>query len=127
MIEIVPRSGPPEALSCPAFVCDACRKQVVGKGNITWMLKTIRGEGEVRQQSPVYVAHKGACDRALEVWLRKQYSDGWIHMWEELSVFLKQLAHNAVNDFADDKKGEYHQLVIKHPSIDPHQAVPDIP
>lgn len=125
MIEIVPRSGPPEALSCPAFVCDTCRKQVVDKGNIVWMLKVIHGDDETRRQSPLYVAHKGRCDQALDLWLKGEYGDGWIPMWEELGVFLKQLTHNAVNDFADDKKGEYHRLVIKQPGTDPHDTVPD--
>ena len=124
MIEIVPRSGPPEALSCPAIVCDTCRRQVVGKGNIIWMFKVVHSDEEVRQQSPTYAAHKGACDRALEKWLKQQYGDGWILMWEELGTFLRQLLHNAENDFADDTKGEYHQLLVKQPKNDPHTEIP---
>ena len=127
MIEIVPRSGPPEAMNCPAVVCDTCRKQVVDKGNIVWAYKSVYGTDEVRQQSPIYAAHKGACDRALDLWLKKQYGEGWLILWEELGTFMRQLAHNAVNDFADDKKGEYHRLIIKQPATDPHDAVPDIP
>lgn len=127
MIEVVPRSGPPEALSCPAIVCDACRRQVVGKGNIVWALKVVHSDTEVRQQSPLYAAHKGACDRALDAWLKGQYGPGWILMWEELGVYLRQLLHNAENDFADDAKGEYHQLIIKQPKNDPHSKIPDGP
>ena len=38
-----------------------------------------------------------------------------------------QLLHNAENDFADDAKGEYHQLIIKQPKNDPHSKIPDGP
>lgn len=129
MIEYVPRSGPPEAMNCPAVVCDTCRKQVVGSGNIVWAYKVVHDTDEVRQQSPLYAAHKGRCDQALDAWLKKQYSiaDHWILLWEELDAFMEQLAHNAMNAFADDEEGEYHQLVIKQPRNDPHTEIPAIP
>ncbi|MFC8065463.1 hypothetical protein [Streptomyces sp. NPDC057293] len=126
MIEYVPRSGPPEAMNCPAVVCDTCRKQVVGSGNIVWAYKVIHGDDEVRQQSPLYAAHKGRCDQALDTWLKKQYGSGWLILWEELDTFARQFQHNTANAFADDSAGEYHQLVIKQPNNDPHSKIPQI-
>ncbi|MBX9425461.1 hypothetical protein [Streptomyces lateritius] len=125
MIEVVPRSGPPEAMNCPAVICDACRRQVVGKGNIIWAIKVVRSDEETRQQSPVYAAHKGACDRGLEAWLKKQYGPGWITLWEEMGTYLRQLLHNAEHSFEEDAEGEYHRLVIKQPGNDPHIEIPD--
>jgi hypothetical protein len=127
MIEVVPYSGPPEAMNCPAIICDACRRQVVGKGNIVWAYKVVHNDDELRQQSPVFAAHKGSCDRGLDLWLKKQYGSGWIIMWEELGTYLRQLAYNAEHAFEDDKNGEYHQLIIKQPANDPHTEIPDPP
>ncbi|MFE2850609.1 hypothetical protein ACFXJO_05675 [Streptomyces lavendulae] len=127
MIEYVPRSGPPEAMHCPTIICDTCRTQVHGAGNIVWMVKSYLADGP-RQQSPLYAAHKGPCDRALEAWLKTQYPEGdWLLNWEELGDFLRQLAHNAEHAFADDTKGEYHQLIIKQPRNDPHEQIPEAP
>jgi hypothetical protein len=126
MIEIVPYSGKPEALNCPAFVCDTCRKQIVGKGNVVWCIRA-GDEGELRQQSPLFAAHKGRCDRALELWLSGQYPlrDHWINLWEETDVFLKQLGNNADRSFDDDPNGEYHELIIRMPE-DPHDEIPQM-
>lgn len=117
MIEYVARSGPPEAMNCPAFICDTCRKQVVGQGIVTWAT-TIGQDGEPgpHRQTPIYVAHKGRCGRALEVWIEQQYpfADGWIDLWDDLEDFVRQLAHNLANAFAADPEGKYHrhQLVL---------------
>lgn len=110
MIEYVARSGPPEAMNCPAFVCDGCRKQVVGPGIVTWA-STIGSDGSgTHRQSPLYAAHKGECGRKVEALLKVSYphEDGWIDLWDDIADFLNQLAHNAVNAFADDPDGEYH-------------------
>ena len=50
MIEIIARNGPPEAMLCPAFVCDACRKQVVGAGNVVYMRRIV---GDRRCRPPI--------------------------------------------------------------------------
>ncbi|MEV5516952.1 hypothetical protein AB0L50_29265 [Streptomyces flaveolus] len=111
MIEYVARSGPSEAMNCPAFICDACRQQVVGAGIVTWA--TTIGDGRIRthNQSPLYVAHKGECGRKVGAMLHAGYpsSDGWMDLWDDIGDFLKQLTHNATNAFADDADGEYHQ------------------
>ncbi|MER7953874.1 hypothetical protein [Streptomyces sp. NPDC096030] len=124
MIEFVPRNGSPEAINCPAFVCDACRKQIAGEGNIVWALKVRDSETETAEQSPLYAAHKGACDQALEAWLMSQYDSQWVPLWEEIGTFLKQLVHNTGRDFSQDSKGQYQQLVIRHPASNPHSQVP---
>ncbi len=122
MIEYVARSGPPEALNCPAFICDTCRKQVFGQGIVTWST-TIGHDGEPspHRQTPIYVAHKGRCGRALEVWLEANYprADGWIDLWDDLADFTRQLAHNLANAFADDLEGRYHQHRLVHPKETP--------
>lgn len=126
MIEYVPYSGEPQAMNCPAFVCDTCRKQVVGDGNVIWCVKVIEKDGQ-RQQSPLFVSHKGRCDQALDKWLGSQYplDEDWINLWEEISVFRSQLGNNADRSFADDPNGDYHELILRMPP-DPHSEQPKI-
>ncbi|MFC8131576.1 hypothetical protein [Streptomyces sp. NPDC057302] len=111
MIEYVARSGPPEAMNCPAFICDACRQQVVSAGIVTWATTIGDGRSRTHSQSPLYVAHKGECGRKVEAMLHASYpaSDGWMDLWDDIGDFLKQLTHNATSAFADDADGEYHQ------------------
>lgn len=113
MIEMVSRSGPPEALLCPAFICDTCRQQVVNSGNVVYALRL----EPRRESSPLFVAHKGVCDRALESRLAERYplDEGWTELWEELGVFVKQLAHNSTNPFTDDTEGTYRANTVVHP------------
>ncbi|MGQ4355259.1 hypothetical protein [Streptomyces drozdowiczii] len=120
MIEYVARSGPPEAMNCPAFICDACRKQVVGEGIVTWCSTIGRDNGGTHRQSPIFTAHKGTCGRKLEAMLEAAYppGDGWIDYWDDLADFLKQLANNHTEAFADDHEGEYH----KHDVVLPKAA-----
>ncbi|NGO43786.1 hypothetical protein [Streptomyces ureilyticus] len=117
MIEYVARSGPPEAMNCPAFVCDICRKQVVSEGIVTWATTIGRdGDPGPHRQTPVYVAHKGRCGRALEVWIERTYplDDGWADLWDDLGDFVRQLAYNLTHAFEDDAEGTYHphRLVV---------------
>lgn len=127
MIEFVPYSGEPQALNCPAVICDTCRQQIVGEGRVVWCVKAV-SKGEQRQQSPLFASHKGRCHHALDRWLEEQYPlDGnWINLSEEVDSFLKQLGHNAARSFADDQQGEYHQVIVKMPT-DPHQGLPTLP
>lgn len=127
MIEIVPRNGPPEALTCPAVVCDVCRRQITDSGNILWAHKVVGDSGEPPAQSPMYAAHKGNCDMAMEKWLKVQYGQGWITLWEEADTFLQQLVHNFTRAFGEDTRGDYQRLIIQHPKSDPHREIPDLP
>lgn len=108
LIEYIGRSGPPEAMNCPALICDTCRKQVVGSGNVIW--GSTAGSDGPRRSTPLYVAHKGRCDHAFEKWFAEAYplADGWMPLWEEAAVFMRQLAYNLTNAFADDTEGTYH-------------------
>ena len=112
MIEYVARSGPPEAMECPAFICDRCREQVVGSGNVLWWSTT----RDRWRSSPIFVAHKG-CTSALEQRLETTYprDEGWIRRFDEVKRFLPQLTHNATNAFADDPEGAYHPHQLKLP------------
>jgi hypothetical protein len=109
LIEYVARSGPPEAMNCPAFICDGCRKQVTGAGIVTWST-TIGHDDGVHRQSPLYVAHKGVCGRKVEAMLHAGYpaADGWVDLWDDIEDFVRQLTHNTTQAFADDLEGEYH-------------------
>jgi hypothetical protein len=124
LIEYVPYSGEPEAMNCPAVICDTCRKQVVGEGNVVWCIRA-GGKGDLRQQSPLFASHKGGCDRVLDRWLQAQYplDDNWINLWEEIDVFLEQLGHNVGRSFAEDPRGDYHEVILRMPA-DPHQQSP---
>ncbi|MEU7978327.1 hypothetical protein AB0B63_07315 [Micromonospora sp. NPDC049081] len=116
MIEYVSRSGEPEAMNCPAFICDACRKQVIGPGNILWAIRL--GEDAERASSPLYVAHKGRCDQAVTALLEHLYpfDEGWhSNLWTEIEAFLGPLNNNAVHAFADDPDGTYHDHALIQP------------
>lgn len=112
MIEIIARNGAPEAMLCPAFICDACREQIVGQGNV---ISKVRYDGDQRQTSPLLFAHKGQCTQAVDAWLNARYllTEGWSMIWDELGDFVRQLSHNLTHAFADDPEGEYlsHQLI----------------
>ncbi|WP_157239497.1 hypothetical protein [Catenuloplanes japonicus] len=120
MIEMVARDGPPEAMLCPAFICDACREQVVGSGNIYYRDRWV---GDRRQSSPLFVSHK-RCARAVEAILDVFYpqSDGWMDLCQEMRDFVKSLANNFTHAFADDTKGTYHNHDLVQPDggIMPH-------
>jgi hypothetical protein len=113
LIEIIARNGLPEAMLCPAFMCDSCRKQVVGPGNV--VSKVRHTGGHQRETSPLFVAHKGVCKQSLAAELDRAYplDSGWSMIWDELETFVRQLAHNLTSAFADDPDGEYltHRVV----------------
>lgn len=106
-------------MNCPAFICDACRKQVVGDGNIIWAVRYV---GEARQSSPVFVSHKFPCSRQVDALVKRHYpcGEGWSGLWEEASVFIGHLSNNLVHAFDDDPEGEYHE----HALMLPRQLLP---
>lgn len=116
MIEYISRSGEPEAMNCPAFICDACREQVVGRGNILWASRIAKGVS--RGSSPLFVAHKGRCDRAVKKLMEGMYpfDDGWLELWEEIGGFLAHLTNNLEHAFADDRDGTYAEHELTHPA-----------
>lgn len=127
MIEFTPRSGPPVAMDCPAFICDACRVQVVGKGNIYWVQKVT---SEHFETSPIFVGHKGRCGRAVERLMEQLYphADGWTgSLFNELEEFVKHLSFNAVNAFVADSDGTYHDHKLVQPGGVVLPTFPDVP
>lgn len=128
MIEYIGRSGPPEAMNCPALICDACRQQITGKGNIVWGC-TLGDGSSTRRRTPLYTTHKGQCDRLFDLWFAKAYpsADGWVQLWEEAPDFMRQLAHNLTNAFADDPDGEYHDHALILPSGEAGAALAGLP
>lgn len=113
MIEILGRSGEPEAMNCPAIICDGCRKQITNSGNIVWGI-TIGVEP--RLSTPLFAAHKGRCDRVVQAGLQDRYpGDQWVWLWEEADHFLEYLNGNFRKPFADDPNGNYHEHRIALP------------
>lgn len=127
MIEYISRSGPPEAMNCPALVCDACRQQITAKGNVIWGC-TLGADGP-RRRTPLYVAHKGRCNHLFDRWFTKAYpyDDGWVQLWEEAPDFIRQLAHNLTHAFADDPDGEYHDHTLILPDAVASAALASLP
>ncbi|MFD7915954.1 hypothetical protein ACFV30_35460 [Streptomyces sp. NPDC059752] len=79
------------------------------------------------QQTPLFAAHKGACDRAIDTWLERHYpEDEWLLMREELGHVLKQINYNAEHAFADDRRGEYHKAILKMPGADLLSETPSV-
>lgn len=114
MIEIVARDGPPEGMLCPAFICDACRKQVVREGNVIYAQ---RYDGNERVSSPLFVSHKG-CTLRVDAMLARMYpeADGWMSGWDEIRDFIGQLQNNLRHAFADDREGTYLDQTISLPT-----------
>jgi hypothetical protein len=116
MIEYVARNGPPEAMLCPALVCDSCRRQVTGEGNILWASRYVGNRDEGRQVTPMFVSHKGHCDQRVTAMMHRGWppddydapdanvGDGWSYSWEEAETMLAQLAHNFTHPFAADRE-----------------------
>lgn len=72
-------------LICPIVVCDGCRRQIVGPGNVLWA-DSHGGE--------VWHVHKGACDRQVSQVIRR--TTGQDHeLSRELSEWLAQLHNNS--------------------------------
>lgn len=113
VIEILGRSGEPEAMNCPVLICDACRKQVVDSGNIIWG-STVGVEP--RLSTPLFVSHKGHCDQIVSKDLEEQYpGEQWAWLWEEAGHFLRYLAGNFKKPFSDDPDGTFHEHQIALP------------
>lgn len=135
MIEYIARSGSPEAMNCPAFICDACGEQVTDHGNIFWGQEHPRKVGHKRT-TPIYVTHKGnyvshmgervSCVRVLEEWFKHAYPDEDDRTWclasNEVDQFMGHLKFNFQNSFADDAnanidKVEYHAHLLVMPLV----------
>jgi hypothetical protein len=75
-------------LICPVVLCDGCREEIVGPGNVLW----IDSDG-----GQVWHTHKGACDRKVSRAIRQAH--GTDHEWSrELSEWIAQLHRNVSVD-----------------------------
>lgn len=103
MLVYLTRSGPPEAMNCPVFLCDQCRQTIQGAeggdgygGIVIWRNRPDRTQ-------EMFTVHKGRCDRAFEA--AHPGDDIWL--WEDLDVFLSQLTHNTTEPFPLEDNVEY--------------------
>lgn len=102
MIVYLSRSGPPEAMNCPVFMCDHCREPIQGRkggdgfgGIVIW-----RATAEDGQE--MASVHKGRCDRAYE---SAHPGEHW--SWNDLDEVIEQLAHNTDEPFPAEDNVEY--------------------
>lgn len=99
MIVVLTRSGPPEAMTCPAILCDTCLTPIHDQrpyGLVLW-----RDLDDGTQQ--IAHVHKGRCDRTWEA--KHPGPDHW--MSAELGVFLDQLRGNVEEPFPAEDNVEY--------------------
>ncbi|MFE1767227.1 hypothetical protein ACFW81_23790 [Streptomyces angustmyceticus] len=117
MIEYMAFSGTDDALNCPIFICDYCRKQITGPGNIVWGEAGGHPEGEPRRRTPLFATHKD-CDHKFTAMFRQIYppEGGWRDLWDDIDTFLRQLAHNATHAL-DEKAGEAHPHIMDMPLV----------
>lgn len=103
MIEYITCEARDGGYNCPAFICESCGEQVVGDGIVLWAVMC--DPPVPRKSSPVFVAHKGRCDRATERGIEKAYprEKGWGVLNDSLDSFVQKLVHNATHALADDK------------------------
>jgi hypothetical protein len=99
MITYIERNGPPEAMSCPAILCDQCLKPITGHGNVMWLPDY---DGDTYQVLALAHTHK-ECTAAFE---RTHHPDrAWCS--EELDQWLAQIAHNFTHPFPAEPNVEY--------------------
>jgi hypothetical protein len=101
-ITLVDRNGPPEALTCPAVICDDCGEPINARGPVgglaVWIPAT--GHDDRPTVNALAFVHKGACDRAWSAGKRHAYS-------RDLDEFMAQLSHNFANPFTAEPGVEY--------------------
>jgi hypothetical protein len=114
MIAFIDRNGPPEAMHCPAFLCDHCHKPIAGKGVegpggiVIWRPKGQAHDADHRPgPQEVATVHKGACDRTYEAThpAANGERDRW--WWMDLDELLEHLTHNIANPFVAEDNVEY--------------------
>lgn len=96
MITTIVRNGPPEAMTCPAVICDHCGKPIHEQGNALWLSEY--SEGSDRPRTTFAFTHKH-CDHLFD------RSGLWFS--EELDRFLEQLVYNFSHQFRHEPNVEY--------------------
>jgi hypothetical protein len=114
MITFVSRNGPPEALLCPAILCDVCGEPIYagklddekgtgfdGEPVNGWALQC---HGESEAIADVHFVHGGDCDQAMN---KNCSRDDRYHASVGLDVFLRQLVCNFEHPFEPDANQEF--------------------
>jgi hypothetical protein len=102
MLTLIDRNGPPEALTCPAFICDVCGEPLTAEdGWVLWWPEL--HVNRTPRPGQLYHVHQGACDRAL-VAQRGDNNSGYSR---PLSEFIEQLAHNTEHPFKGERGVQY--------------------
>jgi predicted HD phosphohydrolase len=115
-ITFIDRNGPPEAMRCPAFLCDVCNEPVHHSpddghfGAVVWWTSY---DGDRPKVSQVYVVHKGPQKRCLDALSKAIGKDAGHETWDNLDSFAQQLLHNALNPFVSERDAQY---IAPHPS-----------
>jgi hypothetical protein len=101
-LTFIDRNGPPEAMLCPAFLCDVCKEPVSGGGWVLWNTSYAEGDNRPRIRDLV-VVHSGACGR--------QRQD--LNSSRELDQFVQDLAYTSTHAWEPEADVEY---VAPYPS-----------
>jgi hypothetical protein len=116
---MVHRNGPPAALLCPVWLCDACDRPIqdIHMAMMAYAEEIfyedgvwgdfIRDEHGHVWQSPVYVAHKRRCLDVIEEAIAPREKPGRCFFTEELTVAMEQLATNTSRPFPDERNVEW--------------------
>lgn len=100
MLKIILEKHGESELFCPRFICDACGRTIDDYRNALYFWT--KDWNKVGDRVPMYLAHKGDCDRALEYKLSGTTYMSWGEM-RNLPIFL---AHSmGMEDLADIEKG----------------------
>lgn len=101
----------PEAMVVPEAQCDVCDEPVIATGRhagIVVMGYWPNDEDRTTTWTPLLVSHRQRCDRVLRAALR---DSGAFDLWEDLDVYLRQLAHNTAAPVVADGI----ELLCRHP------------
>lgn len=121
------RNGPPEAMTCPFYLCAACGHPAYAApypgGEITpyvlWWRELPEGNRrEFRQEGP-FIVHRPYCDHALQAAMEKQLAKiggEWVLLTEDFAVVARQLAHNATHPLAAENDPDGAEYVAPLPS-----------
>lgn len=97
-ITLIDRNGPPEAMQCPAVICDACGCPISATGVVVWNAG-YEADGRPLVTEVTYL-HKGACDLAWSMGKPNLQS-------ADLGEFMAQLTENFARPFAQAPGVEY--------------------
>jgi len=102
MIVYITRNGPPEAMHCPVFLCNACGEPIQGREGGSGLGGIVIWRNHPDRTQDIATVHKGACDLAHEA---AHPGESW--SWEDFDVFMEQLTNNTADPFPVEDNVEY--------------------